>query len=107
MSEVKINLQGVSVGDPVMNSIVQWPTYAGTLYGMGLINLQQKAFIGSVMEKGVNAMLTSTCRTAFEYWNSVWNDNGERPEPFYYKKFSGSSTTYEQLLFEGMHYFLL
>lgn len=93
-----INLVGISVGDPVMNSVVQWPTYGSTLYGMGLVNLQQKNLIDSQMQKGVKAMLTQSCKAGFDFWNSVWNDNGEAPFPFYYQQFSGSSTTYEQLL---------
>lgn len=94
----QINLQGISVGDPVMNSVVQWPTYADTLYGMGLVNLLQREQIRSIMNQGVQALQTGTCKQAFDFWNSVWNDNGELPNPFYYQKFSGSSTTYEQLL---------
>lgn len=94
-----INLQGVSVGDPVMNSNVQWPTYADTLYGMGLVNIAQREQIRSIMASGVQA-LSRSCKEAFDYWNLVWNDNGEAPQPFYYQAFSGSSTTYEQLLFQ-------
>lgn len=29
---------------------------------------------------------------------AVWNDDGENPSPFLYQAFSGSNTTYEQLL---------
>ena len=93
-----VNLRGISVGDPVMNSIVQWPTYADTLYGMGLVNIAQREHIRSVMAQGVQAMLTQGCKQGFDFWNSVWNDNGEAPSPFYYQQYSGSSTTYEQLL---------
>jgi vitellogenic carboxypeptidase-like protein len=93
-----INLVGISVGDPVMNSIVQWPTYADTLYGMGLVNIAQREHVREVMAQGVQAMLTQGCKQGFDFWNSVWNDNGEAPTPFYYQQYSGSSTTYEQLL---------
>lgn len=47
-----INLVGVSVGDPVMNSYAQWPTYGSTLYGMGLINIPQRTLIDGIMAQG-------------------------------------------------------
>ncbi len=134
------------MGDPVLNSFVQWPTYGSTLYGMvrmashtvscvhssaaerlfqGLVNLPQRDHIDSIMASGVQAIakesckagyasampqihkqtvfcfsvsLTSTRMRRFDFWNSVWNDNGEAPSPFYYQQYSGSNTTYEQLL---------
>lgn len=81
-----------------MNQVHQWPTYADTLYGMGLVNVAQREKIRSIMAEGVQAMLHQSCKAGFDFWNSVWNDNGEMPQPFYYQQFSGSSTTYESLL---------
>merc|ERR1711991_741751 len=85
-SGAAINLKGVSVGDPVMNQVHQWPTYADTLYGMGLVSIAQREKIRSVLAQGVTAMVTDSCKAGFDFWNSVWNDTGEAPAPFYYKQ---------------------
>ena len=89
---------GVSVGDPILNSIVQYPTYPDTLYGMGLVNIPQRELLRQVLANATHLMLTESCRSGFDLWNSIWNDDGALPLPFYYKTFTGSSMTDEALL---------
>ena len=37
-TKVPVNFVGLAVGDPVLNGVYQWPTYADTLYGMGPVS---------------------------------------------------------------------
>jgi hypothetical protein len=34
---VHVNIRGMAVGDPVMDNAYQYPTYAATLHGMGVV----------------------------------------------------------------------
>lgn len=68
------SFKGIAVGDPILNAKAQWPTYADTLYGMGVIMKDEREHIRSVMAKAVDNL--DHCPTAFSHWNSVWNDNG-------------------------------
>eukprot|EP01059_Diplonema_ambulator_P008992 TRINITY_DN1875_c1_g4_i1.p1 TRINITY_DN1875_c1_g4~~TRINITY_DN1875_c1_g4_i1.p1 ORF type:complete len:521 (+),score=189.22 TRINITY_DN1875_c1_g4_i1:44-1606(+) len=95
----KINLKGVSVGDPIINNKYQWPTYGNTLYGMGVIMLDERQIIDNIMQNGINALETN-CTQAFQYWNSVWNDDGGGGYPGLYYQFTGSSMTEDVLLGE-------
>eukprot|EP01060_Flectonema_neradi_P027518 TRINITY_DN37122_c0_g1_i1.p1 TRINITY_DN37122_c0_g1~~TRINITY_DN37122_c0_g1_i1.p1 ORF type:complete len:541 (+),score=132.41 TRINITY_DN37122_c0_g1_i1:43-1623(+) len=92
-----INLWGVSVGDPIINHHYQWKTYGNTLYGMGVIMLDEREIIDNIMTNG-SMYLDSNCTKAFEYWNSVWNDDGGGGYPGLYYQFTGSSMTENVLL---------
>ena len=79
-TKMPINFVGLAVGDPVLNGIVQWPTYPDTLYGMGLIMLDEREKLRTIFSNGVDALKkweagTGDCWTAFSYWNSVFEDD--------------------------------
>lgn len=97
----KINLQGISVGDPVLDPHHQWPTYAHTLYSMGLLMEDERDKVAAIMRKGVS-LLDKSCYDAFTQWNRVWmDDGGSSCSPhcdFYFKNMTGSSSTDNQLL---------
>eukprot|EP01061_Rhynchopus_euleeides_P014186 TRINITY_DN2463_c1_g2_i1.p1 TRINITY_DN2463_c1_g2~~TRINITY_DN2463_c1_g2_i1.p1 ORF type:complete len:544 (+),score=226.22 TRINITY_DN2463_c1_g2_i1:55-1632(+) len=93
----KINLVGVSVGDPIINHAYQWPTYGSTLYGMGVIMLDERAAIDKIMADGISN-LEGNCTVAFNLWNSVWNDDGGGGAPGLYYEYTGSSMTENVLL---------
>jgi len=75
-NDKKINLKGILLGDPVLDSKKQFLTYASTLYGMGLIMEYERIEIEIIMKKAVKEIENKNCPQAFKYWNSVWNDNG-------------------------------
>jgi vitellogenic carboxypeptidase-like protein len=88
----KINLAGLAVGDPIINAEYQWLTYPSTLYGMGVIMLEERAKLDEVFINAIRHLETD-CVTAFNYWNSVWNDNGGGGAPGLYYEMTGSSMT--------------
>jgi len=55
--------------------------------------------IRKIMKKAVKNL--HDCKTAFKYWNSVWNDNGGGGSPGLYWKYTGSSATMSEPLVEG------
>ena len=69
-----IDFAALAVGDPCINWKYQMKTYANTLYGMGVIMLDEKAELESIMAKSVANL--DNCTAAFNLWNSVWDDNG-------------------------------
>eukprot|EP01012_Entosiphon_sulcatum_P010593 TRINITY_DN1622_c0_g1_i1.p1 TRINITY_DN1622_c0_g1~~TRINITY_DN1622_c0_g1_i1.p1 ORF type:complete len:521 (-),score=79.60 TRINITY_DN1622_c0_g1_i1:16-1578(-) len=87
----KINLVGVAVGDPVLNAAYQFPTYPSTLYGMGVIMEDEKQQLEQIFAQSVANL--GHCPTAFQYWNSVWNDNGGGGAPGKFFELTGSSMT--------------
>lgn len=95
-TKIKINLKGVAVGDPILNSKYQFPTYADTLKGMGLIMDDEHANIKSIMENAVKNL--DNCPVAFKYWNSVWNDNGGGGAPGLFYEYTGSNATMNEAL---------
>jgi len=100
-ASVQVNLKGISVGDPVLNARVQWPTYADTLYSMGLLMKSERDKIADIMEKGVRLM-DENCYDAFVQWNRVWMDDGGyscKPHcDSFFKNMTGSSATDNELL---------
>jgi len=96
----KINIKGVAVGDPIINWKHQMPTYANTLYGMGVIMKEQHKQVEGIMEAAV-AALDTNCTEAFAQWNSVWNDDGGGGAPGLYYEMTGSSMTENVLLGEA------
>lgn len=95
--DMQIALTGLAVGDPIINAQYQWPTYGATLHGMGVIMSYEQTQIDDIMAKGV-ALLDVNCTQAFDYWNSVWNDNGGGGYPGLYYQLTGSSMTENVLL---------
>ena len=96
-----INFVGIAVGDPILNWAAQMPTYGSTLYGMGLLMLDEKAIIDGVMATAVEAVRAGpnyNCTAAFDAWNSVWNDDGGGGLPGLFAKFSGSAETEDAIL---------
>lgn len=71
----RINFESLLVGDPCINWKTQMLTYANTLYGMGVIMLDERVDLQARMEDSVK-YLDSSCPTAFNIWNQVWDDNG-------------------------------
>jgi len=80
---------------------VQWPTYATTLYSMGLIMEDERDKLEGIFRKGVQ-LLDESCEAAFTEWNRVWmDDGGTSCSPkcdFHYKNLTGSSMTANALL---------
>lgn len=62
----KINLKGIFLGDPVLDSSKQMLTYANTLYGMGLIMEQERAEVDIIMQKAVAEIKNKNCPKAFD-----------------------------------------
>jgi vitellogenic carboxypeptidase-like protein len=73
-AELRINFRSLLVGDPAIDWTVQMPTYADTLYGMGVIMLDERAELAAVMADSVANL--ANCSVAFDIWNQVWDDNG-------------------------------
>jgi hypothetical protein len=104
-SKMHINFVGLAVGDPVLNAEYQWPTYADTLYGMGVVMLDEKAELTSIFSNGVSAWKKweagdGNCTTAFNYWNSVWEDDSGGGLPGKFCAFTGSDNS-ENVLLSG------
>lgn len=95
-TNVKINLKGVAVGDPILNAKYQFPTYANTLKGMGLVMDDEYENIKNIMDNAVKNL--DNCPVAFKYWNSVWNDNGGGGAPGLFYQYTGSNATMNQAL---------
>ena len=70
-----INFAGLAVGDPCINWAVQMPTYPDTMYGMGVIMMDEREELRQIMNKSVS-QLNQNCTAAFHTWNQVFDDNG-------------------------------
>ena len=55
-NDPNINLQGLAVGDPCIDWTVQMPTYSEGLYGLGVLNLDQRDKITKIMDSSVSAL---------------------------------------------------
>ena len=75
-AESRINFRSLLVGDPAIDWTVQMPTYADTLYGMGVIMLDERAELAAVMADSVANL--ANCSTAFNIWNQVLLPRAER-----------------------------
>eukprot|EP00750_Incisomonas_marina_P003280 INCI13045.2.p2 GENE.INCI13045.2~~INCI13045.2.p2 ORF type:complete len:526 (-),score=95.10 INCI13045.2:1887-3239(-) len=98
-----INFVGLAVGDPVMNGQYQWGTYANTLYGMGVVMLDEREELTTIFDNGIDALKkfeagTGDCWTAFEFWNSVWQDDSGGGLPGKFANFTGSDNSENVLL---------
>ena len=69
-----VDFAALAVGDPCINWRYQMATYPNTLYGMGVIMLDEKAELESIMTKSIANL--GNCTAAFNLWNGVWDDNG-------------------------------
>jgi len=100
-TSVKVNLRGLSVGDPVMDWGYQMPTYPATLYGMGVIMEHEREELAAIFANATR-FLGKDCRAAFREWNRVWNDDGGsscKPRcEFLFERMTGSSLTENVLL---------
>lgn len=95
----KINLAGIAVGDPVMDLSVQMPTYAPTLYGLGVLSVEQRDDIAAIMQRAVTLLASGKCVDSFNQWNSVWNDDGSLgPNAGKYYEYTGCNITENSLL---------
>lgn len=104
-TKVPVNFVGLAVGDPVLNGIAQWPTYADTLYGMGLVMLDEKEELRGIFANGVDALKKweagqGDCWTAFSFWNSVFEDNSGGGLPGRFCNMTGSDNA-ENILLSG------
>ena len=54
------------------------PTYPDTMYGMGVLMIDEREELRAVMAKSVEQMRQGldNCPAAFKTWNAVWDDNG-------------------------------
>ena len=71
----QINFKALAVGDPCINWKTQMLTYPNTLYGMGVLMLDERADLLARMQESVK-YLDESCPKAFNIWNQVWDDNG-------------------------------
>lgn len=94
-----INFKGLAVGDPIINATYQWPTYADTLYGFGVIDTSERAQLKTIFTEGVAAINAQpqNCPAAFEKWNSVWADDSGGCKG-YFHNMTGSCMTENILL---------
>lgn len=60
---------------------------------MGLIMEYERAEVDTIMQKAVNEINNKNCPKAFNYWNSVWNDNGGGGAPGLFYRMTGCSAT--------------
>ena len=51
-----INFAGLAVGDPCINWAVQMPTYPDTMYGMGVIMMDEREELRQIMNKSVSQL---------------------------------------------------
>eukprot|EP00933_Yihiella_yeosuensis_P049679 TRINITY_DN4686_c0_g1_i1.p1 TRINITY_DN4686_c0_g1~~TRINITY_DN4686_c0_g1_i1.p1 ORF type:complete len:590 (+),score=94.94 TRINITY_DN4686_c0_g1_i1:69-1772(+) len=97
----QINIKGIAVGDPAMDNKYQYPTYATTLYSMGLLLEDERATVETLMDKARD-LNDVNCSQSFQVWNKVFNDDGGSscyPNcEFLFQKFTGSSNTEHLLL---------
>jgi len=95
----KINLAGIAVGDPVLDWATQMPTYAPTLYGLGLLSVEERDNIAAIMGRAAAALNAGNCLEGFNEWNTVWNDDGGLgPNAGLYYNYTGSNITENSLL---------
>jgi vitellogenic carboxypeptidase-like protein len=71
----RINFKSLAVGDPCIDWKAQMPTYPDTLYGMGVIMLDERADLAARFAESLKTIDTD-CPTAFHAWNQIWDDNG-------------------------------
>lgn len=74
----RILFDALAVGDPCINWERQMPTYPDTMYGMGVLMVDEREELRAVMAKSVEQIQQGldNCPAAFNTWNSVWDDNG-------------------------------
>lgn len=96
-SNQPINFVGLAVGDPVINSKYQWPTYPTTLHSYGVVNDKEEKELKSILDKAMT-YLDSDCWTAFQGWNSIWADDSGGGLPGKFAEFTGSAATDNVLL---------
>ena len=100
---MEINFAGLAVGDPILHWGYQYPTYADTLYGMGIVMLDEREEIRAIMKNASDALTkweqgTGDCWTSFQYWNSVWQDDSGGGLPGKFAAFTGSDNGENVLL---------
>ena len=100
----RINFNALAIGDPCINWQRQMPTYADTMYGMGVIMVDEREELRAIMAESVKQMNTGDCPTAFNTWNQVFDDNGglgpSQGRGWYAKK-TGSFNTANVLMGNG------
>lgn len=104
-TKLPINFAGLAVGDPILNHKTQWLTYADTVYGMGLVMLDEREELRTIFNNGVDELKkweagTGSCWTAFTWWNSVFEDDSGGGLPGKFCNFSGSDNA-ENVLLSG------
>ena len=99
---VRVNLVGMAVGDPVMSNAYQYPTYASTLHGMGVVMADERDRLAAIFANATALQQEGQCSASFDEWNSVWGDDGGfscKPHcKFLFKAMTGSSETENLLL---------
>lgn len=97
----RLNLRGLSVGDPTIDATYQYPTVAPTLEAFGLLTEAEAATVGAIM-RNASALNSVDCVASFTEWNRVFNDDGGSscaPScDFLFAAFTGSSNTENALL---------
>ena len=60
-----VNLQGMAVGDPVMDNVYQYPTYAATLHGMGVVMEDERDQLAAIFQKATRLQQAGECWQSF------------------------------------------
>jgi carboxypeptidase C (cathepsin A) len=76
--DTQIPFDALAVGDPCINWEAQMPTYPETMYGMGVIMMDEREELRQIMEESISQLKQGPkyCTAAFNTWNQVFDDNG-------------------------------
>jgi hypothetical protein len=74
----RIPFEALAVGDPCINWERQMPTYPDTMYGMGVLMVDEREELRGIMATAVEQMQqgSDNCPAAFKTWNAIFDDNG-------------------------------
>jgi hypothetical protein len=81
-----------------MDWSVQMPTYASTLYGLGVLSVEERDNIAAIRQRSLTALNAGRCQECFDEWNSVWNDDGGLVNGGLYYNYTGCNITENSLL---------
>ncbi|EOD07191.1 hypothetical protein EMIHUDRAFT_198523 [Emiliania huxleyi CCMP1516] len=93
--DAKINLKGLSVGDPCLGWSVQTKHYGDYLWATGLIHKDGAEKIDELFASSREHLKDNNCPAFFAKWNSVWNDDGafDGAPDFLFETLTGSTAT--------------
>ena len=110
--DTQIPFDALAVGDPCINWEYQMPTYPDTMYGMGVIMIDERKELQQIMTESISQLKLGPkyCTAAFNTWNQVFDDNGglgPSAGKGWYARKTGSFNTANVLMGEFCHADLL